>query len=234
MSVILLTGNGPDFCSGADLAELEESRDQSRDASLRDALHLASLFEDMRAHRCPIVAGVHGRALAGGAGLATACDLVVAAEGASLGYPEVHLGFVPAMVMTILRRKVGEARVFELAALGERIDATAAQALGLVNRVVPDASFASDVEAFAEALARRPAEALALTKSLLYELGDLSFAAGLRRAAEVNVEARYTDACREGVRRFLEKAKAREAGTPPENGGRATGSGGPERGEGRT
>lgn len=204
--VVLLRGNGSDFCSGADLAELEASRDQSREASLEDASRLADLFRQMRGHRCPVVGAVHGRALAGGAGLATACDLVVASDSAELGYPEVHLGFVPAMVMTLLRRKLGESRVFELAALGNRISAQTAKELGLVNRVLPDVDFSAEAEVFAEKLAGRPASALELTKRLLYDLDGLSFDEGLKLGAEVNVEARFTEACREGVRRFLERA----------------------------
>ncbi len=214
--VALLAGNGPDFCSGVDLAELAESMERTREQALADAQRLAGLFSDMRRAPLPIVAAVHGRALAGGAGLATACDLIVAAGDSQLGYPEVHLGFVPAIVMTILRRKVGEARAFELAAFGDRVGAGEAHALGLVNRVLPAEAFESGARAYAEELARRPASALRLTKGLLYELADLSFDDGLRRGAEVNVEARFTDACREGVRRFLERSAARSGREGPD------------------
>jgi methylglutaconyl-CoA hydratase len=157
----------------------------------------------MRSHPRPVVAVVRGRALAGGCGLATACDLVLAHEGAELGYPEVHLGFVPAMVMAILRRKVTEGRAFELVTMGERLSAAEAERVGLVNRVFPAGSFEEDVRAFVAELARRPPTALALTKALLYQQGDLPVAEGIERGAQVNVEARQTESCREGVRRFL-------------------------------
>jgi methylglutaconyl-CoA hydratase len=205
--VILLRGAGPDFCAGADLEELEGMLDQSPGASLEDARHLGALLLSMRRHPKPIVAAVQGRALAGGCGLATACDLVLAREDAELGYPEVHIGFVPAMVMAILRRKLTEGRAFELVVMGQRISAVEAHRIGLVNRVLPVEDFELQVGAFASELAKRPTSAATLTKSLLYEQGDLTVAEGVERGAQVNVEARQTDACRNGVRAFLDRKR---------------------------
>jgi methylglutaconyl-CoA hydratase len=208
--LILLTGAGKDFCSGADLAELEKMTGMGPDASLADARRMGEMFLAMRRHPRPVVAAVRGRALAGGCGLATACDLILAEEGAEFGFPEVHLGFVPAMVMTLLRRKVSEGRAFELAVRGHRVGAEEARELGLVNRVFPADGFDGEVEEYVTDLARRPASALELTKGLLHELDDLSVEAGIARGAEVNVEARLTEACQAGVRAFLEKSKSRE------------------------
>ena len=206
--VILLRGEGADFCAGADLAELERVTTQGPEASLSDAKRLGELLLGMRRHSRPIVAAVHGRALAGGCGLATGCDIVLASDEAEFGYPEVHLGFVPAMVMAILRRKLTEGRAFELVSMGHRIPAAEAHRIGLVNRVFPAIRFEEGIGTFVSDLARRPAEALALTKSLLYELADLSMEAGIHRGAEVNVEARQTEACRAGVQAFLAKRKS--------------------------
>ena len=208
--VVTLAGAGKDFCAGADLAELERIADRGHEESLADARALAQLFARMRSHPRPIVALVHGRALAGGCGLATACDLVLASADAELGYPEVHLGFVPAIVMTILRRKVGEGRAFELTALGGRHRAEDAQRLGLVNRVYSSDTFDTDTERFVVELASRPPGAVTLTKHLLYELDGLSFERGLERAAEVNAVARASEECRTGVRRFLDKQARNE------------------------
>lgn len=205
--VVAVAGAGKDFCSGADLAELARISQMSEEENLADARSLGALFTQLRTHPKPVVAVVHGRALAGGCGLASACDLVLAAADAELGYPEVHLGFVPALVMTILRRKVGEGTAFELVALGARISAEEARRIGLVNRTFPPESFASDVRAYLGDLAAKPMSALSLTKGLLYELEGLDFESGLARAAQVNAEARMTDACREGVRRFLERSR---------------------------
>lgn len=204
--VVALRGAGKDFCSGADLVEMERIAEMSLEENVEDARSLGTLFQRMRAHPRPIVAVVHGRALAGGCGLASACDLVLARADVELGYPEVHLGFVPALVMTILRRKVGEGHAFELVAQGDRFGAEEARTLGLVQRVFAEPSFEADVARYLQRLAAKPASAVAMTKGLLYELDDLGFVAGLDRASEVNAEARMTDACREGVRRFLEKS----------------------------
>ena len=207
--VVLLRGAGKDFCSGADLAELERIADMGPEESLEDAGELGELFIDMRMHPHPILAAVHGKALAGGCGLASACDIVLAHEDAAFGYPEVHLGFVPAMVMAILRRKVGESRAFELVARGHRLSAAEAAELGLATRVLPGDDFAEAALAYAVDLAGRPASALELTKRLLYGLDGTSFQEGIRRGAEVNALARMTEACREGVRGFLERSKDR-------------------------
>jgi methylglutaconyl-CoA hydratase len=205
--VATLRGAGRDFCAGADLAELERIAVKSDEENLDDARSLGALLVQMRSLGKPLVAVVRGRALAGGCGLATACDLVVAHEDAELGYPEVHLGFVPAMVMAILRRKVTEGRAFDLVARGRPIPAGEAREIGLVDHVFPDASFDADVRALLHELTVPPPSALALTKRLLYELGDLGFEEGIERAARVNVEARATEACREGLRRFLDRKR---------------------------
>jgi len=208
IKVIVMRGTGTDFCAGADLDELEGTTDQGPEASLAEAMRLGNLFLAMRRHPKPIVAAVQGRALAGGCGLATACDLILAQDDAEFGYPEVHLGFVPAMVMAILRKKLTEGRAFELVSLGQRIPASQALRIGLVNRVFPRATFEEDLQTFLGDLSRPPASAITLTKGLLYELADLSLAQGIERGAEVNVEARMTDACKTGVREFLAKKRS--------------------------
>lgn len=201
--VVAISGAGTDFCAGADLREVRASIDAGVLASLADAQALGDLFVSMRRMSKPIVAVVHGRALAGGCGLATACDLVVATRGASFGYPEVRLGFVAAMVMAILRRSMGESRAFELVALGETIDAQTAAEYGIVNRVFPDESFDEQVTTFLADLASRSASAVSLTKRLLYQIDGADFEAAIRAGAQVNALARMTDDCREGIDRFL-------------------------------
>ncbi|NNF38007.1 MAG: enoyl-CoA hydratase/isomerase family protein [Gemmatimonadetes bacterium] len=207
--VVCLRGTGKDFCSGADLAELEAIATQGPLESVEDAQRLGDVLGSLRLHPRPVVAVVHGKALAGGCGLATACDMVLAREDAVFGYPEVHLGFVPAMVLSILRRKVGESRAFELVALGGRIDAEAARDLGLVNRVFATDTFDAEVESALASLAAIPPSALELTKRLFYGVDGLSVDDAIRRGAEVNALARLTDACRAGVRAFLERVRDR-------------------------
>jgi methylglutaconyl-CoA hydratase len=201
--VVALRGAGRDFCAGADLNELLASADRSAEQNERDALSLGAVFRRMRGLARPVVAVVQGRALAGGAGLATAADIVVAADDAQLGYPEIQRGFVPAMVLTMLRRLVGERVAFDLVSTGRLLDASEARALGLVSRVVP----APDLEAAASALlgglAAAPPSALTLTKRLLYELDGRSFDDGIALGARVNAIARATPEFRESIAQFL-------------------------------
>ena len=203
--VVAIAGEGPDFCAGADLREVQAAVEEGVLASLLDAESLGELFLLLRRMETPVVALVHGRALAGGCGLATACDLIVAAEGARLGYPEVRLGLVPAMVMAILRRALGEKRAFELVSLGDVIDAATARDWGLVNRVFPEATFRAEADAFVADLASRSASALALSKRLLYQIDGASFEAAIRAGAQVNALARLTDDCQDGIRACLAK-----------------------------
>jgi methylglutaconyl-CoA hydratase len=151
----------------------------------------------------PVVAVVHGRALAGGCGLATACDMVLARAGAQFGYPEVSRGFVPAMVMALLRRVTGEKTAFDLVVTGRILSAHEAQAAGLVSQVLGTDRFESDVSAILTALARQSASAMALIKRQLYELDGRSFTDGIRLGAEVNAVARTTPDFRDAIAAFL-------------------------------
>lgn len=201
--VVVLRGEGRDFCAGADLAELLGSASREVAENEADALRLGELFLRIRQLPKPVVAAVHGHALAGGCGLATACDLVVAAESASFGYPEIQRGFVPAMVLVILRRLVGERVAFDLVATGRILTAGEALHLGLVSRVASDGDLDRMLGAVVEPLATGSATAHALTKKLLYELDGRDFAAGIRLGARVNAIARTTPDFRERVDRFL-------------------------------
>ncbi len=203
--VVVLRGAGTDFCAGADLSQLEKiAANASREENLRDAMNLGELFIQMRRMTKPTLAAVQGNALAGGAGLANACDIVLAEDGATFGYPEVKLGFVPAMVMAMLVRTIGEKKAFELAALGNSINARDAHRIGLVNRISSSATFQDDINAYARDLAQRSASAVRLIKGLVYGIEGKSFEDAVTHGAQVNVEARATPDCQEGVRRFLE------------------------------
>ena len=208
VNVVIVRGAGKDFCAGADLAQTaRNAKALDSVGNLVDASRLGTLFITLRRLAIPVVAAVQGRALAGGAGLALGCDLVLASDNAELGYPEVHLGLVPAMVGAILRRQVGEKVAFELLARGERIGAAEALRLGLVNRVFPAASFESDAIAFATELASRPRSALTMIKRLLYGVDSLSFEDAMGRGAEINILARMTSEAQKRIDRFLEHRK---------------------------
>jgi enoyl-CoA hydratase len=181
---VVLTGAGPAFCAGADLAEMKETKDAKgadRRADLTMQLHLA--FSKMST---PVVTAINGAAMGGGAGLAIAGDLAVMAESAKLGYPETKHGIVAAIVMANLVRQVGRKAAFELAALADPIDAKRALSLGMVNRVVPDAKVMDEALALADKLAAVPRPAMAQTKHLFHEVGDLPLEAALKRGRDVN------------------------------------------------
>lgn len=201
--VVALRGAGKDFCAGADLTELLASVDRSAGENEQAALALGEIFLVLRRLPKPSVAIVHGRALAGGAGLAQACDIVIASASARFGYPEIERGFVPAMVMTMLRRSAGEKRAFELVATGRQIAAEEALAVGLVSRVIPDATFADDVDKLLARLAGLSPTAFALTKQLFTELEQRSFTDGVLLGARVNALSRTTEDFRRAVTEFL-------------------------------
>jgi len=203
--VILISGAGKDFCSGADLSALRKISQASVAENQADAHSLMELFLLIRQAPVPIVAAVRGKALAGGCGLASACDLVLASADAQFGYPEVNIGFVPAMVMAILRRNVSEKRAFELITRGEQISAAEAKEFGLVNQVFADEDFESAVTAYVNGFEKTSKSAVALTKTLLYQMDGMSFADALQAGVGVNVIARMTKDCQEGIARFLKK-----------------------------
>jgi methylglutaconyl-CoA hydratase len=203
--VVLLTGAGKDFCSGADLAALRLISEATVTENVSDARFLGELFVEMRRHPRPIIAAVRGRALAGGCGLATACDIILAAESAQFGYPEVNIGFIPAMVMAILRRSVSEKRAFELITRGEIIPARAAADLGLINRVIADDLFDGEVEAYAAAMRAKSASAVSLAKNLLYHMDAMTFETAIEAGVQLNAITRMTEDCKRGVERFLKK-----------------------------
>ena len=203
--VVALRGAGADFCAGMDLNELLASADKTVEQNRQAALRFGEIFIRIRKLPKPVVAVVHGRALAGGCGLATACDLLVAAESAKLGYPEVQRGFVPAIVMTLLKRTVGEKVAFDLAATGRILSAPEAAELGLVSRVYEDSDFEEQVGEVLRALAASSASALAFTKQQFYQLDGLRFEDGIQLGADVNAVSRTTPDFRATLQTFLKK-----------------------------
>jgi methylglutaconyl-CoA hydratase len=203
--VVIITGAGKDFCSGADLASLQQVAAADVSENAEDARSLLDLFLLIRQIPVPVLAAVRGRALAGGCGLASACDIVLASSSARFGYPEVKIGFVPAMVMAILRRNVSEKRAFELLTRGAEISAEHAHAFGLVNEIYADYVFDAQVASYANDFVKLSRSAVSLTKTLLYQMDGLSFPAALETGADVNVIARLTEDCRQRVAKFLSR-----------------------------
>jgi len=205
LRAVVIKGAGKDFCSGADLSALQKIAESDVLENLWDAENLMELLAMIRKIKIPVIAAVQGRALAGGCGLATACDIVLASKTARFGYPEVKIGFVPAMVMAILRRNLSEKRSFELITQGFEFSPDEAEKFGLINRVFDDETFADDVKNYVSVYEKVSRSAVVLSKKLLYQMDGMNFETSLETGAEVNTIARLTEDCRQGIVRFLKK-----------------------------
>jgi methylglutaconyl-CoA hydratase len=206
---LVLAGEGPVFCSGLDLKDLARTVDGPMEGHQRSAHALGNLFLALIGSRLPVVAAVHGPAVAGGAGLVLAADVAVLARSATVGFSEVRLGFVPALVAMLLVRHVGEKGARDLLLRAAALDAEGALRLGLVNEVVDDGSAGSRALELAAEIAANAPTAVAATKRLLASARALALEDGLRLAAEINAGARATRALREGVEAFLERRTPR-------------------------
>ena len=205
LRAVIIKGAGKDFCSGADLSALRKISESDVLENHDDADNLRELFSLIRKVKIPVIAAVHGRALAGGCGLATACDLVLATETARFGYPEVKIGFVPAMVMAILRRNVSEKRAFALATQGFEFDAVTAAEFGLINEVFAPEQFEEKVGEYAAVYKSVSRSAVVLSKRLLYQMDNMTFESALASGVDINTIARLTDDCQSGIKGFLDK-----------------------------
>lgn len=203
--VVVLRGAGKDFCVGADPEALVASADRTLAENERSALRLALLFRRCRELPKPIVAVVHGRALGDGAGIAVGCDLVIAAESAIIGYPEVRESLVPATSLALLCRMVGEKLAVDLVLSGRLLTASDAFAAGLISRVVPDAVLEREVAAAAAGLVGTSASALALNKQLAYQLAELPLTKALELGARAGTLARSTPGFHAAAVRFLRR-----------------------------
>ena len=208
VKMVLLKGAGEVFCAGADLTYLQQLQKNTFDENLQDSAHLAELFEILYRLKIPVVAQVHGAAIAGGCGLLAVCDYVIAADDVKFGFTEVKIGFVPAIVSTFLLKKVGEGIARELLIFGELIDAKRALQIGLVNMIVTgDELEAATLHFLTKMIKNNSAAAMSTTRKLLSEIGDLSLKENLGLLTEANAIARGTADCRKGIDAFLKKEK---------------------------
>jgi methylglutaconyl-CoA hydratase len=204
---VVLTGAGESFSSGADLSNLKKLLSASAEAQKRDSSLIAQTLKMLYQFPKPTIAALEGAAVAGGAGLATVCDLVVAAEDCKIGYTEVRLGFVAAIVSVFLIRAVGEKHARDLLLTGRLVSAAEAQQMGLVNLVVSKGTALITALAWANEISQNPSSALSTTKELLSSLYGMGLDESLRYASTVNAWIRGTDDLRQGVTAFLEKRK---------------------------
>ncbi len=207
VKVVVLGAAGKAFCAGADLEQLHRMSGADLEQNRVDSLRLAALFRVMYEIRKPVVALVHGPALAGGCGLACLCDFVLASrDSARFGYTEVHVGFIPALVLVFLMKRVGEGRARELVLRGNVVTAAEAERIGLVTAAVPDDELeAEGTRLVADLLARNSGTAMGMAKEMLGKLAGLNLADALDFAANMNAAARMTADCKKGVQAFLQK-----------------------------
>src|SRR5437868_9707010 len=200
--VIVLRGAGAAFCTGLDLKEAADTTKAHATAEM-----VANSLVAISQTRLVTIAAVHGAAVAGGAGIMSACDFVVAAERTKIGYPEVRRGLVAGLVMTFLRRQVGERNMRELLLGSELIDAERAKEIGLVNRVVEQPDLMNEAQKFAQSVLQAAPGALTQTKRLIEELWSSSVKEDVELALKYHMQARESEEAREGIAAFNEKRK---------------------------
>ena len=198
--VVILRGAGQAFCAGLDLQETTIMEKAHRSAEM-----VAKTLLAISQTRLITIAQIHGAAVAGGAGLMSACDFVVAAERTKIGYPEVRRGLVAGLVMTFLRRQLRERHIRELLFTGDLISAERACEIGLVNRVVPPNELEAEVQKIVDAVLQNAPIALANTKRLIEELWSSSVQEDVELALRHHMKARESAEAKEGIAAFLEK-----------------------------
>jgi methylglutaconyl-CoA hydratase len=205
VDVLILCGAGEAFCSGLDLSEMQKMSAQDSGQQRADSDRIAAMFRALYDCPVPTIAAVHGAAVAGGMGLATICDFTLAAPDARFGYPEVKIGFIPAIVSAFLMRQVGDKQARDLLLTGRLLDAHEAHRLGLVTRVVEGRPVLEAAEELAKTLLKNSPASLRATKKLLRMQGKEQLGRDLATAAEANAEMRKTDDFAEGLSAFLAK-----------------------------
>lgn len=206
--VIILRSAADVFCAGADLGYLKQLQSNTFEENYEDSSHLASLFELIYTGPKVVIAQIEGHAIAGGCGLATVCDFSFSVPEAQYAYTEVKIGFIPAIVMVFLVRKIGEGKARELLLGGQTIEAARAQHMGLINEVIPKDLIQETVLTFAQKLiVQNSGESMRLVKQMMSAIPSLETEHALDYAAKMNAEARSTPDCQRGITAFLNKEK---------------------------
>lgn len=208
VNIIVLKANGESFCAGADLAYLQQLQHFSYEQNLEDSNHLKELFHQIYTLPKVVIAQVQGDALAGGCGLVNVCDFAFSIPEAKYGYTEVKIGFIPAIVMVFLIRKLGEAKAKHLMLSGQLISASEAKDIGLVYTVTEKEKLEEEVSAFARKLiTSNSAHAMMLTKQMMASVQSMKLEDALTFASKMNANARGSDDCKKGIAAFINKEK---------------------------
>src|SRR5579864_7748036 len=207
--VLIITGAGKAFCAGMDLGEMQAMGKQTTPRNFEDSRRLAKLFYRLYGFPKPVIAAVNGPAIAGGCGIATLCDFTLAVPEAKFGYPEVHIGFLPAIVSVFLIRQVGEKHARDMLLTGRIVDAGEADRMGLITEIVPAQELQNAAKMLANSLLASSPASLLRTKKLLCDFTALEVDRELDLAVAAGAEIRSTADFREGLASFLEKRAAR-------------------------
>ncbi len=210
--VIIVTGAGKAFCAGLDLESLKQLLGRTHEQNLQDSATMAKLFRRIYDFPKPTIAAVNGHAIAGGTGIATMCDFTLSVAEAKYGYTEVKIGFVPAIVSSILVWQVGHKIARDLLMTGRLFDAAEAHRYGLVNEIVaPERLMPRALELAAQLMENSPSS-VRLTKKLLNGFLAPALDEQIAQAVEDNARIRTTADFREGISAFLEKRKPKWSG----------------------
>lgn len=209
VKVLVLKSSGDVFCAGADLEYLQQLQNNSFEENLADSKHLMELFKQIYNLKKVVIAQVNGHAIAGGCGLVSVCDFSFSVPDANFGYSEVKIGFLPAIVMVFLLRKIGEAKAKELLISGNMITASQANKVGLVNWVVDEEDdLEKEVYDFATRIClHNSGTSMELTKQMISNMHSMGLDEALEYATRMNAEARNSEDCKKGISSFLKKIK---------------------------
>jgi methylglutaconyl-CoA hydratase len=210
--VMILTGTGKAFCAGIDLEELKSLLGKTHQQNLEDSTRMAQLFRRLYDFPKPTIAAVNGAAVAGGTGLATMCDFTLAIPDAKFGYTEVRIGFVPAIVSSMLVWQVGHKIARDLLMTGRMFNASEAHRYGLVNDIVEPERLLEHARQLANELMQNSPSSVRATKKLINAFLSPHLDAQIAQAVQDNARIRTTADFREGVSSFLEKRKPRWSG----------------------
>lgn len=205
---VVLAGEGPSFCGGADLHWMGGSLGLSRDENVADALRMADMFRAVDTCRHPVIGRIHKAALGGGAGLTAVCDIAIAVEGTTFGFTEARLGIAPAVISPFVLRKIGESQARALFLTAERFDAQRALQIGLVHRVVPLAELDTAVTATLKHIGQSGPAGVRAAKVMARTVLHLSDEEARETTAATISGLRTSPEGQEGIRAFLEKRKA--------------------------
>jgi len=212
LAIILYGGTGKTFCAGADVSGLRDAKDipiLHRRELLKSFVEILKILKQVDK---PTIAAVNGHAMGGGAGLIMACDFAIVADQAKIGFPEILVGFIPAIVLVNLMRLLPWRTVVELVFTGKMLTAKEAKEIGLINNVVPKEQLLQEVEGLAKVLSSRSPAAMKLSKELMRSIEDMNFDQALAYASNMNVISQLTEDFSEGVKAYTEKRPPKWAG----------------------